>query len=51
MAISAHGTRSMFDRYNIGRAKDVEIARDAMERFRRAQQQRGDWLGGRLKSA
>ncbi|HTX13700.1 MAG TPA: tyrosine-type recombinase/integrase [Candidatus Baltobacteraceae bacterium] len=40
MAMSGHVTRSMFDRYNIGREKDVAAARDAIERFHRAQQKR-----------
>jgi integrase len=38
MEISGHRTRSMFDRYNIGREEDVTRARDAVERFHRQRQ-------------
>ncbi len=37
MAVSGHVTRSMFDRYNIGKEKDVDLARDAIERYHRSQ--------------
>jgi integrase len=40
MAITGHVTRSMFDRYNLKREKDVELAREAIERQHRAQQAR-----------
>jgi hypothetical protein len=33
MAVSGHVTRSMFDRYNIGREEDVATARKAVEQF------------------
>lgn len=40
MDISGHKTRSMFDRYNIGKEKDIEEARRAIEQFHRATQKR-----------
>jgi len=40
MDISGHVTRSMFDRYNIGKSEDVEEARRAIEQFHRAAQRR-----------
>jgi integrase len=36
MDISGHKTRAMFDRYNIGRKEDVAKAREAIERFHKA---------------
>jgi integrase len=39
MEITGHVTRSMFDRYNIGKESDVAEARDLMERFHRGKQQ------------
>jgi integrase len=38
MEITGHVTRSMFDRYNIGKESDVAEARDLMEEFHRAKQ-------------
>jgi integrase len=38
MAVTGHVTRSTFDRYNIGREKDVATVREAMERFHVASQ-------------
>ncbi len=38
MDITGHATRSMFDRYNIGKERDVAEARDRMEEFHRARQ-------------
>jgi integrase len=38
MAISGHKTDSMFRRYNIGREKDVQAAREAIERHHKLQQ-------------
>lgn len=38
MEITGHVTRSMFDRYNIGKESDVAEARDLMEQFHRAKQ-------------
>jgi integrase len=35
MATSGHVTRAMFDRYNIGKEKDVDRTRKAVERFHR----------------
>jgi hypothetical protein len=40
MAVSGHVTRSMFDRYNIGREEDVAMVRKAVEQFHRTQQKR-----------
>jgi len=40
MAVSGHVTRSMFDRYNIGREEDVAAARKAIEQFHRKAQER-----------
>jgi hypothetical protein len=36
MDISGHKTRLMFDRYNIGRKGGMDKAREAIERFHRA---------------
>jgi integrase len=41
MAVTGHVTRSMFDRYNIGKEKDVDLARDALERFHRSHRKKG----------
>jgi integrase len=38
MEITGHATRSMFDRYNIGKERDVAEARDRMEEFHRERQ-------------
>ncbi len=40
MAISGHKTDSMFERYNIGREKDVEEARKAIDAFHQMEQKR-----------
>ncbi|HXX20503.1 MAG TPA: tyrosine-type recombinase/integrase [Candidatus Acidoferrum sp.] len=40
MEISGHLTRSMFDRYNIGREEDAARSRDLVERFHRERQRR-----------
>jgi hypothetical protein len=39
-AISGHRTDSMFSRYNIGLAEDLELVRRAVEQFHRAGQTR-----------
>jgi hypothetical protein len=40
MDISGHVTRSMFDRYNIGKEKDIEEARRAIEQFHKKVQRK-----------
>jgi len=40
MAITDHTTRAMFDRYNIGRDRDVEIMRELIEKQHREQREK-----------
>ncbi|PYU27279.1 MAG: hypothetical protein DMG32_07775, partial [Acidobacteria bacterium] len=40
MDISGHVTRSMFDRYNIGKEQDVEEARKAIEHYHKKVQRK-----------
>jgi hypothetical protein len=40
MDISGHVTRSMFDRYNIGKEKDIEEARRTIEQFHKKVQRK-----------
>jgi hypothetical protein len=40
MDISGHVTRSMFDRYNIGKEKDIEEARQTIERYHKKVQRK-----------